>query len=218
METETFAQKQWYLYQNLIEMSENDILKNCRKSFKRYMRKQLHKSKRFCRNWCSKFGGGWFWGGGVFELVIRLLLRVQTPPPPKITPYPQFRTGISAKRLHLSKCFRIYPLTLLPPSNLHHLCNNTVTITIRLNDSAAATAIYIWYQYCTFVDLCLHVQGNCSVHMRYVIHFIFTTTRSIKSLLIYALLCSGNFRSLPIDWYNVLLNSIHSVIYTNINF
>ena len=27
------------------------------------MRKQLHKSKRFCRNWCSKFGGG------VFELV-----------------------------------------------------------------------------------------------------------------------------------------------------
>ena len=45
-------------------MSENDILKNCRKSFKGYMRKQLHKSKRFCRNWCSKFGCGVIFGGG----------------------------------------------------------------------------------------------------------------------------------------------------------
>ena len=82
METETFAQKQWYLYQNLIEMSGNDILKNCRKSFKGYMRKQLHKSKRFCRNWCSKFGGGgwFFWGGGVWTRY------TPSPPPSPLLP------------------------------------------------------------------------------------------------------------------------------------
>ena len=94
--------KQWYLYQNLTEMSGNDILKNCRKSFKGYMRKQLHKGKRFCRNWCSKFGCGVIFGGGVFGLITplrynthpRCTLRYDTHPlrTPQVwhspTPYP----------------------------------------------------------------------------------------------------------------------------------
>ena len=64
METETFAQKQWYLYQNLTEMSGNDILKNCRKSFKGYMRKSYIKVSVFAEIGDLNLEGGVIFGGG----------------------------------------------------------------------------------------------------------------------------------------------------------